>query len=61
MEFTIRQVCIPVIFCIGVNSYAITHPDVLLTQYGVSRDYVKNQILYKCNRALERYHKNGEV
>lgn len=27
MEFTIRQVCIPVIFCIGVNSYAITHPD----------------------------------
>ena len=39
----------------------LTTTFVLLTQYGVSRDYVKNQILYKCNRALERYHKNGEV
>lgn len=34
---------------------------VLLSQYGVSRIYVKDQILYKCNRALERYNKTGEV
>lgn len=34
---------------------------VLLTQYGVSREYVKGQILYKCNRALDRYNKTGEV
>ena len=34
---------------------------VMLTQYGVSKDYVKAQILYKCNRALERYRKTGEV
>ena len=34
---------------------------VLLTQYGVSKDYVKNQILYKYIRALEGYRKNGEV
>lgn len=39
----------------------LTTTFVLLTQYGVSKDYVKAQILYKCNRALERYHKNGEV
>lgn len=34
---------------------------VLLSQYGVSRIYVRDQILYKCNRALERYNKTGEV
>ena len=34
---------------------------VLLSQYGVSRIYVKDQILYKCNRAVERYNKTGEV
>ena len=34
---------------------------VLLSQYGVSRIYVKDQILYKCKRALERYNKTGEV
>lgn len=34
---------------------------VLLTQYGTSRNYVKDQILYKCRRALDRYHKTGEV
>jgi len=34
---------------------------VLLTQCGVSRDFVKSQILYKCNRALDRYRKTGEV
>ena len=39
----------------------LTTTFVMLTQYGVSRDYVKEQILYKCNRALDRYHKNGEV
>lgn len=39
----------------------LTTTFVMLTQYGVSRDYVKAQILYKCNRALERYRKTGEV
>ena len=39
----------------------LTTTFVLLTQYGVSKDYVKAQILYKCNRALDRYHKTGEV
>lgn len=39
----------------------LTTTFVLLTQYGASREYVKEQILYKCNRALERYRKNGEV
>lgn len=34
---------------------------VLLSQYGISRIYVRDQILYKCNRALERYNKTGEV
>lgn len=34
---------------------------VLLSQYDVSRIYVRDQILYKCNRALERYRKTGEV
>lgn len=39
----------------------LTTTFVMLTQYGVSKDYVKAQILYKCNRALERYRKTGEV
>ncbi len=34
---------------------------VLLTQHGASKTFVKDQILYKCNRALERYRRNGEV
>lgn len=34
---------------------------VLLNQYEVPEDVVKAQILYKCNRALERYRRNGEV
>jgi len=34
---------------------------VLLTQYGVSRDFVKSLILYKCSRTLDRYRKTGEV
>lgn len=34
---------------------------VLLTQYGASRSFIREQILYKCNRALERYRQNGEV
>lgn len=32
-----------------------------LMDHGVSREYVKDQILYKCNRAIERYYKNGEL
>lgn len=39
----------------------LTTTFVLLFHYGVTKDYVKNQILYKCNRAFKRYHKNGEV
>lgn len=34
---------------------------VLLKQHNVSRNFVVEQILYKCNRALTRYHQNGEV
>lgn len=34
---------------------------VLLHQYDVSEIDVKNQILFKCNRALERFQLNGEV
>lgn len=34
---------------------------VLLDQCEVPEDVVKAQILYKCDRALERYHRNGEV
>lgn len=33
----------------------------LLSQYGVSKSFVKKQILYKCRRGLERYRQNGEV
>lgn len=39
----------------------LTTTFVLLTQYGISKEYVKAQILYKCNRALDRYQKTGEV
>lgn len=39
----------------------LTTTFVMLTQYGVSKDYVKAQILYKCNRALDRYRRTGEV
>ncbi len=39
----------------------LTTTFIMLTQHGVSKDYVKAQILYKCNRAFERYHKTGEV
>lgn len=42
-------------------SDVLTTVFVLLTQYGVTEDFVKEQILYKCNRALERYNRNGEV
>ncbi len=42
-------------------SDVLTSVFVLLTQYGVTEDFVKSQILYKCNRALERYRRNGEV
>lgn len=34
---------------------------VLLSQYGVSRIYVKDQILHNCNRALERCNKTDEI
>lgn len=34
---------------------------ILLVHYGVSEDLVREKILSKCNRALERYDKNGEV
>ncbi len=34
---------------------------ILLYEYGVSPEFVKEQILYKCNRALERYKQSGEV
>lgn len=34
---------------------------VMLDQYRISWDYVKAQILYKCNRALERHSKTGEI
>ncbi len=34
---------------------------VLLFQYGVSEDFVREQILFKCRRAEERYSANGEV
>lgn len=40
---------------------ALTTIFVLLNQYGVSRSFVREQILYKCNRALERYQQNGEI
>lgn len=39
----------------------ITTIFVLFAHYGVSKDFVKQQILYKCNRALARYNKSGEV
>lgn len=42
-------------------SDVLTTVFVLLTQYGVTEDFIKEQILYKCNRALERYSRNGEV
>ncbi len=34
---------------------------VMLMQCGVTADFVKDQILYKCSRAIERYRNNGEV
>ena len=34
---------------------------VLLHQRGVSEEYIKKQILFKCNRTVERYRSNGEV
>lgn len=33
----------------------------LLYDYGISPEFIKKQILYKCNRALERYKQNGEI
>ena len=34
---------------------------VLLHRMGVSEDRVKDQIMYKCDRALSRYAQNGEI
>lgn len=34
---------------------------VMLEQYGVTKEFVRERILYKYNRALERYRKNGEL
>lgn len=34
---------------------------VLLCQYGTPEATVREQILFKCNRALERFRDNGEV
>lgn len=34
---------------------------VLLSYYDVSKIYIKDQILYKCNRALVRHSKTGEI
>lgn len=34
---------------------------VFLHQHRVTKEYVKEHILYKYNRALERYRKNGEL
>lgn len=34
---------------------------VLLAQYKVSKTFIKDAMLYKCNRAIDRYHQNGEV
>ena len=34
---------------------------VLLDQYGVSEAYIKEQISFKCKRALDRYANDGEV
>ena len=34
---------------------------IMLEQHGVTEDFVREMILYKCNRALSRFKKSGEV